>query len=288
MRLKLNLTSVEESTIKYRKINFPDGQQDLVIEPADQITQIGRADSITIQSRLNSFQDLEYILCATTILRHLGCNVIFLYVPYLLGSRSDRRFLPGGTSYLVDVLAPIINAQNYTGVFTLDVHSYVAQACIKNLHVQSNAKLVQLAMDEFKKRFDGDFALVSPDAVATNKIYKLAKELNYDGPILACTKTRDEDGNLYNTNVPMTDAEKSMNFLIVDDICDGGRTFRNIVTEAQKLGHTGKVGLVVTHGIFSSGFEVIDKVFDLVYSTNSFKDHNLRLEYDKFLFKKII
>jgi ribose-phosphate pyrophosphokinase len=60
---------------------------------------------------------------------------------------------------------------------------------------------------------------------------------------------------------------------IVDDICDGGRTFTEVakaIKENKK--YTGKIYLVVTHGIFSAGFDFLVQYFDGIYTTNSVKD----------------
>jgi ribose-phosphate pyrophosphokinase len=52
-------------------------------------------------------------------------------------------------------------------------------------------------------------------------------------------------------------------FLIVDDICDGGRTFIELAKVLRPL-TSGQVKLYVTHGIFSAGFEALaglDRIF---------------------------
>jgi len=57
----------------------------------------------------------------------------------------------------------------------------------------------------------------------------------------------------------------------VDDICDGGGTFLGLAT-ALKEKNAGKLSLIVSHGIFSKGFEELNKSFDTVFTTNSFRD----------------
>ena len=54
--------------------------------------------------------------------------------------------------------------------------------------------------------------------------------------------------------------------IIVDDICDGGRTFIELGKIIRK--DYDRLILCVTHGIFSKGVEPLD-VFDEIYSTNS-------------------
>ena len=69
---------------------------------------------------------------------------------------------------------------------------------------------------------------------------------------------------------------KSKNFVICDDICDGGRTFIEIAKAIRNIRPEEVFGdniyLVVTHSIFSAGFEELEKWFTGIYTTNSVKD----------------
>jgi ribose-phosphate pyrophosphokinase len=59
------------------------------------------------------------------------------------------------------------------------------------------------------------------------------------------------------------------NFLIVDDICDGGRTFIELAKVLRPLTN-GSIFLYVTHGIFSQGLDVFKGVIDHIYTANLF------------------
>ena len=83
----LNLTNLEKSDIKFKISKFPDGQQQITIEefePGDEFKweQPILAYPVTIKSRLNSFMDLELIVCAKKSLDMLGFNNINLYTPF--------------------------------------------------------------------------------------------------------------------------------------------------------------------------------------------------------------
>jgi len=286
----INLSDLDNSDIKYKISNMPDGQQDIVLNVTEDIknTYYGLGSwnksriSVLIKSRFNSFKDLELILCTTKALKRLGVSEVHLYIPYLLGARSDRQFQEGGTSYLVDIIAPIINTQKYESVTVLDVHSDVAPACINNLKIENNIKLVEKALSTFYFNVDykdlsirdkfKDFILVSPDAGASKKIENLAKFIGYTGDIITCSKSRDTEGNLTKTVVPLNNNYAGKDFIIIDDICDGGRTFINIAKEIRDNPNSpdiNKIYLIVTHGIFSAGFEELNKYFDCIYTTNS-------------------
>lgn len=85
----LNLVYPELSDIKYKITRFPDGQQDITIEPNSVLRTIdsepiqGLFWSVQIKSRSTSFKDLELIICATKALQGLGVKQIHLYTPYM-------------------------------------------------------------------------------------------------------------------------------------------------------------------------------------------------------------
>jgi ribose-phosphate pyrophosphokinase len=277
----LNLAHPERTEVAFKLTQFPDGQQDVTIlgektwitpdKGIEESRKLGKLDTsrkIVIKSRFNSFRDLEIIICATVALRGMGVKVIELHIPYIVGARSDRQFIEGGTSYLRDVIAPILNYMNYERVVCLDPHSDVAAATIKNLVCHNNVPLVTFALNQIKSK---DFVLVSPDGGALKKVYKVADAIDYKGDVIVCSKSRDNEGRLTKTEVPLEQKHIDRDFIIIDDICDGGRTFINIAERIKAMSDS-KIYLVVTHGIFSKGFRELNKYFDGIYSTNSYVD----------------
>lgn len=300
--LNLNLVYPTKSDIGYKISQFPDGQQDITILssinpnfPVNNGISLNEIKNyeIKISSRFNSFKDLELIIASTKALRRLGVKTIHLYIPYLLGARSDCQFVEGGTSYLVDVISPIINAQGYESVTVIDVHSTVAPACINNLKMIDNSDLVKYFFDYMVNKNDGSWVqplVVSPDGGSLKKIYKVTEKIGFTGDILTCSKSRDTDGKLSKTYVPLSVYDANKDLVIIDDICDGGRTFINIV-DTIKINRSlssvvhpsqyGRIYLIVTHGIFSAGFHTLSEEFDAIVCTNSVKDisrENMELE----------
>jgi ribose-phosphate pyrophosphokinase len=274
MKLKLNLVNPESRSItdiKYTISKFPDGQQSINIDQA-----IHENDVIELSSRLSNFKDLELIICANMALRNLGVRKINLYVPFFLGARSDRKFTEGGINYLKDVICPIINSQKFKSVTILDAHSDVIEACIKNYKKIDNIKLVKFALIDIDNKNGAreNLYLVSPDAGALKKVYNVAEHFKIENLIIA-SKHRDiKTGKIIRTDVPgLTQESCRRNFVIVDDICDGGRTFLEIaktIRSERNISIFGdKIYLVVTHGIFSTGFDELKKHFDGIYCTNS-------------------
>ena len=231
--------------------------------------------SCTIKSRLNSFRDLELIVCATAALREAGMEKIHLYIPYCLGGRSDIKFEEGGLNYIKSVIAPIINLQKFTSVTVMDAHSIALENCIDNLKKLDNSSLVKYATEDL----GNTFKLISPDAGALKKIFSTAKSIGYNDKVIVAEKVRDlPTGKIIHTHVPLEGTNSTDNFVIIDDICDGGRTFTEIAKTikahvwSRDEYFRGKIYLIVTHGIFSAGFTELGNYFDGIYTTNSISD----------------
>ena len=262
----LNLVDLEKSGIKYKINKFPDGQQSVQIL-GDQVDT-----DVVIHSRFNSFLDLELIICATQALRGEGYHNIALHVPYFLGGRSDRKFGAGGVNYLKQVVCPIINAQNYQAVIVLDPHSDVLEACINNFEKVSNEVVVKFALEDLGAT--DDIVLVSPDAGAYKKIFDIAQTFEID-KIITATKVRDiKTGQILHTEIPTLDQHNKLRYVIVDDICDGGRTFIELAKAIKGSRPTAEIYLIVTHGIFSAGYDQLSEYITKIYTTDSIKDIN--------------
>lgn len=301
----LNLVYPEKSDIKYIIQKFPDGQRNIVLNEVRQTHDVSgkyllkesgqkwehRAAAKRypwrISSRLNNWQDLELIVASVASLRGLGVKEIHLYTPYFMGARSDRKFEDGGNNYLKDVICPIINSLNFESVTVLDPHSDVLEACINNFKKIGisgrNSSLVNWAIRDLYDVSDNTnyphvltspFILISPDAGAQKKIHKVAEQIAYIGDIITCSKYRDETGKLSKVNVPINATHLNKDFIIIDDICDGGATFNNIAYQIKLWDTTNssKIYLIVTHGIFSKGYGDLSRYFDKVYCTNSYSN----------------
>jgi ribose-phosphate pyrophosphokinase len=201
--------------------------------------------------------------------------------------------MEGGMNYVKSVIAPIINSQGYNKVTILDPHSDVLEACINNFEKLDNVDLVSFAFKDYflskgfrfytwsPSNFDG-VRFISPDAGALKKVFHVAEALKYRNEVIIASKHRDlETGKIDYTNVPMSVNDADKDVFIIDDICDGGRTFIEIakaVEEVRKLSssvkpeHYGKNYLIVTHGIFSAGYAQLGEYFEKIYTTNSVKD----------------
>ena len=260
----LNLTHSEKNShITFKVINFSDSQKQIKLF----FNNYSSIDNVEIYSRM-SWDDLQIIIAATQALREHGIKLIDLYVPYFLGARSDRKFEEGTSNYLKTVICPIINSQNYNKVTVLDPHSDVLEACLNNFVKIDNVFLISHFFNLLG--IDDSPVLISPDAGALKKIYNVAEKFNINDIVVA-SKHRDiSTGKILGTEVPRDNFE-GKNVFIIDDICDGGRTFIELAKKLKEK-NSGKIYLIVTHGIFSAGIDVLKEHLDGIYTTNSVKD----------------
>lgn len=267
--ITLDLSNIEKSDIGYRISRFPDGQQTV-----DIIDSFINSEEVKIKSRFNGFRDLELIICANKALVNQGASKVHLYVPYFLGARSDRKFQEGGINYLKQVVCPIVNSQKFKSITVLDPHSDVLEACLDNYNKVDNHILVKWALTDIdnKNGANSRICLVSPDAGAYKKIFDVAKRFNISN-IITATKIRDlKTGNIISTEIPdldIVDEKRELKYVIVDDICDGGRTFIELAKVIKAIRPDSKIYLVVTHGIFSSGLKPFKGFIDQIYTTDS-------------------
>lgn len=223
---------------------------------------------VRIETNISSSDKLMELLLVTDAVRRLfgqGHEIdIHLRCPYLPYARQDRVCYPGEALSL-KVACDLINAQRYGSVEVWDCHSDVGLALLDRvIHVQAETLLRPL-----KKLLHEDTCLVAPDRGAVKRVSLCAKVLKF--PMMTANKTRDpHDGAITGTTIEGMVHPKD-HYLIVDDICDGGRTFIELAKLLRSAGAK-HVALYVTHGIFSAGFADLAKVIDRIYVANPFPE----------------
>ncbi|QWX85220.1 ribose-phosphate pyrophosphokinase [Cellulophaga sp. HaHaR_3_176] len=240
--------------MKYNIKKFKDGQV------AAQIIESGDID---ISIRGNSYEDLFRAAAikeawdAKNILNKTAIAKLTIFC--LIGQRSDRRFNEG-ESFDLKVIANFINAMNFDKITILHPHSPISLALINNAEKLSHFKFVEKTFKSL-----GSPVLVSPDAGAYKTTHEIAEKLNAD--LVPSNKVR-VDGA---PEISIQGDVKGKECLIVDDLADGGRTFK-FLAEALKQQGASKVFLYVTHAQFNYGFDELKETIDHVYCTNSYKN----------------
>lgn len=177
----------------------------------------------------------------------------------LIGQRSDRRFHEK-ESFDLKVIARFINTMKFDRVSILHPHSAITLALIDNAIQIDHFEYVKKAYDTI-----GEPVLISPDAGAYKTTHSIAERLQAD--LIPSNKVR-VDGK---PEIEIQGDVKGRKCLIVDDLADGGRTFKFLAQELKYQGAS-KVFLYVTHGQFHYGFEELKESIDHIYCTNSYKD----------------
>jgi len=253
----MSLRIVHRIDTGFTKTTFPGGES--CIRVADNLD----ADEIIVGLDFESNVDLfDLALLVDALRRQYPGTPLRLFMPYVPYARQDR-VCNEGESLSIKVVADFINSLKFERVCIFDPHSDVTTALLDNVDVYSQefaAKPLARATDP------SNTIIVAPDAGASKKASKFAKEGGFAGLIQA-EKVRDLlTGKILETRVPDILAG-NMDLLIVDDICDGGRTFTELA-KVLRSKTTGKILLYVTHGIFSAGPEVFDGLIDKVYTAN--------------------
>lgn len=193
-------------------------------------------------------------------------TVIFGFLP---NARYDRHMFKGDAAAL-KVFANLVNAMEFDAVCALDTHSNVAENLFKCFHnLPQKEAAVHFASDP---RID---FLVAPDAGAAKKTEETAKEV--DKPYITMAKVRNlKTGEITGMRI-LDDVDLTgKTVMILDDICDGGRTFVEAAKYLREAGAS-RVELYVTHGIFSKGVEnLLDNGIDHIYTTDSLGSASFR------------
>jgi len=204
------------------------------------------------------------------------CNSAVL-MPYLPGARADR-----GNPVGAKVYANFLNGLFLGQIVTLDPHSPVMQGYIcntdkvgaggNNLTVFPFERIIK---NEIQDASSGSkpqpyVGVIAPDRGAVDRAARAARVMGV--PVYRAEKTRNfETGRL--SGFHMVDSlPESGNFLLIDDICDGGRTFVGLADVIYESNPNVSLDLWVTHGVFpkEDGFKQLTQVFGKIHTTDSY------------------
>lgn len=255
---------------------FPGGEVKVELPTALDHT----GDVVSVTASLYSSADIMALVMVTNAVRHYCKSAKFgmvLRLPYFPYARQDR-VCNIGESHGVQAMAGLINSLGYTKVYVYDPHSDAVQAAVHNCEVIKQSTLAKAVVSPLL-RSPYSYELVSPDAGAEKKVLELSKQLSAWGQspsIHYAHKVR----NPLNGQILSTTFEGNVegkNLIIVDDICDGGRTFTALAGLLRARG-AARVDLYVTHGIFSAGIDAlrakkgVTDYLDHVYCVHSFTE----------------
>ena len=239
--------------------NFPGGECHIKL-PSSNITE-----KTDILADLKNSDDIMRLLLSVDAVRRINPQTnIDLTIPHFPYARQDR-VCNQCEALSVKVMTNAINNLHCTSVTIFDPHSDVTPALLNNCKVVTQADIITNCFLA-NEILDKSLTLVSPDAGAEKKIQAVIKKIASDKKsvdVIFASKKRDTlTGKIISTNI--YDDVKNKNLMIIDDICDGGKTFIELAKLLKTLG-ANNIYLYVTHGIFSKGLDVLRENFNHVY-----------------------
>lgn len=247
--------------LKIEPTIFPDGTSQVWKLPPS----LNSPTSLHIDWRFENEAELFHLMSLITLCTNRDRNIrLTLHVPYLPYARQDKE-ITNNKTFNLHVFAEFINAIGFERVTAVDVHNKkLTGELIRNFKNLSVSHIHLNLLSLFPEA-----TVVYPDRGARER-YILPDFVRDE---ILFYKIRDqESGKIlgHELDVELSSlAPKVKEFLILDDICDGGATFLSVARELRKLNPTAKIILFITHGIFSRGLSPFIKEEITVYTTNS-------------------
>ena len=263
--MSITILGLQEKPVPAKSFVFSGGELQTQVPGLESLNKVPL--NIQVLARMQSAQDIIELMLAHEVLQRLNPKGNKkLIVPYFPYARQDR-VMQDCEAFSLKVIAKIINDLKFDEVVACDVHSDVTAAIVERIRVVSQFDLITIHNVPFDSWIENNKPLiVSPDAGAYKKALKIAN--NYESRLVVGSKIRNNvTGEITGT---MIDSDvRDQNCLIVDDICDGGRTFIELAKVLREKGAK-TIVLYVTHGIFSKGYDVFKGLIDRIYTTDTF------------------
>lgn len=247
----LDLRSLEASVIKYRIIQFPDGEPHIVLD------ELNRKEPLRVICRVASSNDLFVLLQVGDILNRQGIT-FDLVITYLMSMRMDR-VITFNESYSLKIVANLINSISPNRVYIVEPHSEKTCQLIHN----SEALKIPLEITSPVVCFPDEGAA---ERYRTEYIYK-------GKTILYGLKKRDiSTGQLLEFSIKNPFDYAGGDICIVDDLCDAGGTFIGLAAKLKAMAPDAKLNIAVTHMVNPKGIKNLSERFDAITFTDSYCD----------------
>ena len=224
------------------------------------------------------YENNEELIALYFLTKHLqskGIRDIELQLPYIPNARQDRVKAPEDI-FTLKYFAEMINSLEFSKVTVLDPHSYVSEALLDRINVQTPQKYVQSVLEKIE-RDNNHILLFYPDEGAMKRY-----SVMFERPYVFGMKRRDwTTGEIRGLDVAgQTDLIQGSTVLIVDDICSKGGTFYYSAKALKELGAK-NVYLYVSHceNTILEGEVLNSGLIERVYTTDSiFTEKNEKIE----------
>ncbi|EGT3606852.1 phosphoribosyltransferase family protein (plasmid) [Clostridium perfringens] len=241
---------IDEQTNKIEKINFENwGAGELKISTLPEIQS-----TVNIAIPYLTFNTLEKAYILKRFLEKKGITIEATRIGYFSYSRQERE-----TEKEPELLSEIIKiAKRLLGtIVVMDGHNKESFTKQGVLTISFLPKLLTYIEDEY--------FVVAPDKGAKARNFDLGIETH-----ICLNKCRKDGQVITELGEVSNDVVDGKTFVILDDICDGGRTFANAATILKEYYPNSKVILAVAHAILPFGVELLkEKGIDQIISSDT-------------------
>lgn len=179
------------------------------------------------------------------LLEAYGVERVSLHIDYLPYGRQDKS-ISNQSTFGLWTFGILLNTLQFDEIFITDPHSELALAAI-------NKARAIYPHGPLRRTYQatGSDLVCYPDNGARTKYSGIYTGYRY----IYGEKVRDQaTGRISSYDLFLPEDPKGKKILIVDDICDGGKTFELLADQLYSNG-VEEVNLFVTHGIFSKGLK---------------------------------
>lgn len=277
----IDLHNSAASDVQYNIITFPDGELHIKLDDID------RKEEYNIVCRICNANDLFLLMQVGNILNNNQVEFT-IDIMYLMSMRMDR-IISFNEAYSLKLVADMINSLRAKSVRVFHAHSNKTLKLLNN-SVDYETYYNHVVYPHIIK-YD---VICFPDAGAYKR-YVLEndrKSVNDDDTdIIVLKKKRNLDtGIIEGMEVDTKYSTVSVNnyysrrdnvrILVTDDLCDAGGTFLGALNILQQMYDNASIDIFVRHLVNPKGVENLSKVYNTVYTTNSYKDWDAECNYD--------
>lgn len=183
-----------------------------------------------------------------------------VHIDFLPYGRQDKD-ISNMSTFGLSTFMRMLACMRIGGVITVDVHSDVAKTTAIREGLNFISVFPYAEISNAIKASESE-VLCFPDKGAMARYHR-----HFDHPAVYCEKVRDQlTSEILSLELKSEIDIAGKNVIIIDDICDGGRTFIE-VTKLLRSKNVGRVTLYVSHGIFSKGTKILlDSGIDMLYT----------------------
>jgi ribose-phosphate pyrophosphokinase len=200
----------------------------------------------------NSNTLMKFVLTLDALCYHRAgiLEELLIHCPYLPYARQDR-VCSKGQAYSLNIFLKLLDYAGCHFIFN-DIHN--PSTIFFNYTSFENLLPIFVQKEELSQYS----AVIAPDKGAKERAIHQAQGVL---PVIQAEKVRDPNtGWITDYEIDLSQVKGKV--LVIDDICDGGKTFEILGERLKKENIS--ADLYVTHGIFSKGKETLEKYYEKV------------------------